>query len=76
MDKLNIISLHFNMPDKFIYIYNFYNLMNIEKISINILILNYKLAVYSYEEYIILSNFKYHHKVWKRLKVFKTLIKK
>ena len=76
MDRPNAISLHFDLPDRCIQIHNLYNLINIEEISIKILILKRRQAIYLNEEHIILEDFNFYYEAWKKPKVSKTLIKK
>ena len=75
-DGPNFMSLHFNLPDRCIHIHNIYNPVNLEEVSISILILKRRLAAHLNEEHIILGDFNLHHKVWKGPKASKALIRK
>lgn len=61
-NRPNIINLYFNLPNRCIYIYNFYNLVNIKKTSINILILKYRLDAHLNKEHIIHGDFNFYYK--------------
>lgn len=76
MDKPHVISLYLNLPDRYIYIHNFYNPVNIEETNKSILILKYRLSAHLNKKHIILEDFNFHHKAWGRPGVSKTPIKK
>ncbi len=63
MDRPDIITLHFNLPDKYIHIHMIYNPVTVEEISTNISIREYRLAVYLNGEQIALSDINPHHEV-------------
>lgn len=70
------MSLHFNLPDRCIYIHNIYNPVNSEEVSISIPILKHRLAAHPNEEHILLRDFNLHHEVWGRSRASKALIEK
>ena len=76
MDGPNIISLHLNLPDRCIHIYNLYNPVNVEETCTSIPILKCRLAAHPNEEYIVLGDFNLHYEAWGGLGVSKTLIEK
>lgn len=61
IDRLDIISLYFNLLNECIYIHNFYNLVIAKKVYISIPILKYKLATHLDKKDIILKNFTVYH---------------
>lgn len=61
----DVISLHFNLSDKCIYILNFDNPVNIEETSTSISVLKCKLAAHLNIQHIVLGEFNFHHKVKK-----------
>lgn len=75
-DGLNVISLHLNLPDRYIHIHNFYNPVNAEKISTSISILKHRLAAYSNKEHIVLGDFNLHYEASEGPRVSKALIEK
>lgn len=60
IDLINIISLYIKFSDRQLYIYNIHNFVNIEEISINILILKQKFAK---NLYISFGNFHLYYKL-------------
>lgn len=70
------MSLHFSLPDRCMYIHNIDNLVNLEKVSINISIFKHKLAIYPNKKYIILRDFNPYHEVWGESRAFRVLIEK
>lgn len=75
-DGPDLISLNFNLPNKFIYIHNLYNPINAKKVNISIQILKHRLSAHLNREHIILKNFILYHKTWEELRTSKTLIEK
>lgn len=63
MDRPNFMGLHFSLPDKYIHIYNFHNLVNLEEVNTSISILNCRLVAHLNKENIILGDFNFHHDV-------------
>lgn len=76
IDGPDVISLHFNLPDRCIHIHNIYNPVNSEEVSTSIPILKRRLAAHPNEEHIILGDFNLHHEVWGGPRASKTLIEK
>ena len=75
-DGPDVISLHLNLPDRYIHIHNLYNPVNAEETSTSIPILKRRLAAHPNEEHIVLGDFNLHHEAWGGLGVSKTLIEK
>lgn len=75
-DGPDVMSLHFNLPDRCIYIYNIYNPVNLKEVSTRIPILKRKLAAHLNKKHIILGDFDLHHEVWGGPRAFKGLIEK
>ncbi len=75
MDGPNIISLHLNLPDRFIHIHNIYNPVSVEEISTSIPILKHRLAVYP-NKHIALGDFNLHHEALEGMGASKALIEK
>ncbi len=57
----DLISLHIKLPERQVHIYYIYNLVNAEKISTSVPILERVLEVSTYEECIVLEDFNLHH---------------
>lgn len=76
VDSSDVISLHIKFLDKKIHIYNIYNLVNTKEISINILLLEQRLATSPHKEHIAQGNFNLHHGSWGRLKASVAYIEK
>ena len=70
------MSLHFNLPDRYIHIHSICNPVNSEEVSTSIPILKRRLAAYPNKEHIILGDFNLHHKVWGGPRASSTLIEK
>lgn len=70
------MSLHFNLLDKCIPIYNICNSVNSKEFSTSIPILKCRLAAHPNKKHIILGDFNLYHKVWGRPKASKALIEK
>lgn len=76
MDLPDIISLHIKFSNRQVHINNIYNPVNAKKISINIPVLEQRLAASPHKEHITLGNFNLHHESYKKLKASTTHIEK
>lgn len=59
----NFITLHLNLLNQYIHLYNLYHPVNLKEISTNITILAYQLVAFLNKEYLILKNLTFMMKL-------------
>ncbi len=61
VDSADVISLHIKLLDWQFHIHNIYNLVNIEEVSINVLVLKQRFAKNPHKKLIALGDFNLHY---------------